>query len=99
MKLLKGEYIVKHHKLDPYPIPKDKTPLFVNEPWLTDRFRFCEEVSVEPDDEEDNIRIYVPIDLNRKTILQRLNNVIHSYGEANEDNEILFALEVGCIIE
>lgn len=25
---------MKHHRLDPYLIPKDKTPLYVNEPWL-----------------------------------------------------------------
>ena len=28
---------MKHHRLDQYPIPKDKTPLYVNEPWLVDR--------------------------------------------------------------
>ena len=25
---------MKHHRLDPYLIPKDKAPLYVNEPWL-----------------------------------------------------------------
>ena len=26
-----------HHLLDPYPIPKDKGALFINEPWLADK--------------------------------------------------------------
>lgn len=28
---------MKHHRLDPYPIPKDKTPLYISEPWLIDK--------------------------------------------------------------
>lgn len=28
---------MEHHKLDPYPIPKEKTPLCINEPWLIDK--------------------------------------------------------------
>lgn len=28
---------MEHHRLDPYPIPKDKTPLCINEPWLIDK--------------------------------------------------------------
>ena len=28
---------MEHHILDPYPIPKDKGALFVNEPWLADK--------------------------------------------------------------
>ena len=26
-----------HHTLDPFPKPRDKAPLYVNEPWLIDR--------------------------------------------------------------
>ena len=29
-------YEVEHHDLDIYPIPKEETPLFINEPWLID---------------------------------------------------------------
>ena len=32
----KGAFM-KHHRLDQYPIPKDKTPHYINEPWLADR--------------------------------------------------------------
>ncbi len=27
---------MEHHDLDPYPVPKGKVPLYVNEPWLAD---------------------------------------------------------------
>lgn len=27
---------ITHHDLDPYPIPKDRTPMFINEPWIID---------------------------------------------------------------
>lgn len=27
---------MEYHRLDPYPIPNDKKPLYVNEPWLID---------------------------------------------------------------
>ena len=64
-----------HHRLDPYPIPKEKSPMFINEPWLIDSTCLDEyntEGNREPDNEDDNIRIYVPIDLNYKAILRRL---------------------------
>lgn len=28
---------MKHHDLDVYPIPREKTPMYINEPWLIDR--------------------------------------------------------------
>lgn len=52
----------------------------------------------EPDEKEDNIRIYVPMDLNKDAILRRLDNIIGLYGEAREDNEIEFSIDVGMII-
>ena len=33
----KIESIMEHHSLDPYPEPKDKSPLYINEPWLIDK--------------------------------------------------------------
>lgn len=30
----------------------------------------------DPDEKEDNIRIYVPMDLNKEAILRRLDNII-----------------------
>ena len=52
----------------------------------------------EPDAKEDNIRIYVPIDLNRDAILRRLDRIIEQYGEATEENEMEFSIDVDLII-
>lgn len=67
---------MEHHRLDPYPIPKDKTPLCINEPWLIDKSLLEYPPRREPDEKEDNVRIYVPMDLNRAAILRRLDSVI-----------------------
>lgn len=53
---------------------------------------------IEPDNAEDNIRIYIPMDLNKEAILRRLDAVINHYGEANERNEMDFSLDVQLII-
>lgn len=50
---------MEHHRLDPYPIPKDKTPLCINEPWLIDKSLLEYPPRREPDEKEDNVRIYV----------------------------------------
>ncbi|MCD7868889.1 MAG: hypothetical protein LUG62_12140, partial [Clostridiales bacterium] len=52
----------------------------------------------EPEDEKDNIRIYIPMDLNRKSILRRLDGVIAHYGEANEGNEFDFKTDVDMVL-
>ena len=89
--------MLKHHNLDPYPVPKDKTPLYLNEPWIIDRTLLEYPPHVEPE-EEDNIRIYVPIDLNRESILRRLSRIIVKYGEVNERNESDFWVDGNLII-
>ena len=90
---------MNHHRLDPYPIPKDKEPLYVNEPWLIDRsLYYQEDAGGEPYKAEDNIRIYVPMDLNGDTILRRLRYVISRYGESNEKNEMNFSADVEMLI-
>jgi len=90
---------MRHHRLDPYPIPKDKEPLYVNEPWLIDRsLYYQEEANLEPDKAADNIRIYVPLDLNADAILRKLRAVINRYGIANENNEMSFGADVDMII-
>ena len=38
------------------------------------------------------------MDLNKVTILRRLDNIIRLYGEAKEDNENEFSIDVGMII-
>ena len=51
-----------------------------------------------PDENRDNIRNYVPLDLNKDAILRRLDSVIFHYGEANEANEFNFAQDVEMLI-
>lgn len=87
-----------HHTLDVYPIPREKEPMFINEPWLIDKtlLESCEEEN--PDKEKDNIRVYVPLDLNHSAILRRLEAVIDRYGEANEENEMDFSIDVEGIL-
>lgn len=87
-----------HHKLDPYPIHKDKTPLYINEPWIIDKTLLEYELHIEPEEEDDNIRTYIPLDLNRKAILRRLDRVIAHYEEANEANEMEFDSDVTMIL-
>ena len=89
---------MEHHRLDPYPIPKDKTPLCINEPWLIDKSLLEYPPRREPDEKEDNVRIYVPMDLNRAAILRRLDRVIAHNGEATEENEMEFSVDVGMIV-
>lgn len=80
---------MQRHKLDIHPMPKDKEPLFINDPELAgELYQYLNECK------EDNIRIYVPIDINRSSIIRRLNTTINRYGEANEENEMLFSADV-----
>lgn len=91
---------MEHHTLDVYPIPKEKQPMFINEPWLIDdtiaakrRKQHCT-----PEPESDNIRVYLPLDLNQKAILRRLRALIARYGEANEANEFAFSCDVAQLV-
>lgn len=89
---------MEHHRLDPYPIPKEKTPLYINEPWLLDKSLLEYSPCREPENKEDNVRIYIPMDLNRDAIMRRLHVVINQYGEANEGNEYDFRVDVNAIV-
>jgi hypothetical protein len=90
---------LEHHDLDIRPIPEDKEPLFINEPWLIDDSIY-ESMwgKKEPENTDDNIRVYVPLDINRQAILRRLERIITQYGEANEENEFSFSAEVDMLI-
>ena len=70
----------QHHQLDPYPIPKDKSPLYINEPWLVDKTVLEYPMGKIPEGKDDNVRIYIPLDLNKEAILRRLNSIIYHYG-------------------
>ena len=64
---------MEHHNLDIHPIPKEKAALYINEPWLIDET--VEIMESQPDTALDNIRVYVPLDLNKEAILRRLRDV------------------------
>ena len=90
---------MEHHTLDVWPIPKDETPNFINEPWLIDRSLDGDGPKVkEPDTDSDNIRIYIPMDLNKRAIIRRLQEIVSRYREAAEANEMDFDVEVGRLI-
>ena len=90
---------MEHHTLDVYTIPKDNAPLCINEPWLIDRSLLeISNGSAEPEQEQDNIRVYIPMDINKNAILRRLDMLIIRYGEANEKNEIDFSIDVDMLV-
>ena len=90
---------MEHHTLDVYPIPKDKAPLYINEPWLIDcSLLEVSNGSAEPEQEQDNIRVYIPLDINKNAILRRLDTMIIHYGEANEKNELDFSIDVDMLV-
>ena len=89
----------QHHILDVWPEPKESMPRFINEAWLVD-----DTVNVVPDErtppekEPDNIRIYVPLDLNKKAILRRLEAIIEQYGYTTKYNEKIYSHDVERLI-
>lgn len=88
-----------HHTLDVYPIPKEKAPMYINEPWLIDET--IEDTSMksrEVDAEKDNIRIYIPMDINKKAVLRRIDSIIMRYGVATEANEYDFQREIESVL-
>ena len=89
---------MEHHRLDPYPIPREKTPLCINEPWIVDKSLLEYPHHIEPEEQEDNVRVYVPLDLNKKAILRRIDRVIVQYGEATEENEMEFSIDINMIL-
>ena len=85
-----------HHDLDSHPVPEDKPALFVNEPWLADDFR-------EPGDEKwydtpDRVRVYVPVDICVRSIMNKLRYIICKYGAATEKNEFRYRSEVDRLV-
>jgi hypothetical protein len=90
---------LERHDLDIYPVPKEKTPLFINEPWLIDDSNYESSWGKkEPENADDNIRVYIPLDINKNAILRRLDHIIARYGEVNEGNESNFSFDVAKLI-
>lgn len=88
---------MEHHSLDVYPNPKDKSPLYINEPWLIDKsLQWIQELSYDPAPlpDEDNIRVYIPLDICKESILRRLDEIICHYGTATEANEMDYSYDV-----
>ena len=48
--------------------------------------------------DDDNIRVYLPMDICKSSILRRLADVISHYGPATESNELDFSYDVSSLI-
>lgn len=93
-------YTPEPHSLEVSPVPGDKQPLYINEPWLVDK-RWKYELSsrsADPDDQPDNIRVYIPLDINRQAIIERLRSIIVDMGAASEQNESEYVSRVDKLI-
>ena len=89
---------MQHHTLDIHPIP-ERQALYINEPWLVDDYMFqYGKWEKEPDHASDNVRVYVPLDLNREAILRRLRLICSQYGDVDWKNESNFSCEVDQLI-
>lgn len=85
-----------HHTLDIH--PKPEKVLYINEPELADQTVLnYERISKLEEQPGDNIRIYVPLDLNHDAILRRLNDIYYRYDNLTEFNELIIQQEV-CIL-
>ncbi len=92
-----------HHPLDVWPLPREKEPMFINEPWLIDDSIYFEtqkqmEKAREPENEEDNRRVYIPLDLNKAAFLRRLEHMLGKYADIIWKNENAVYSEVRPIL-
>lgn len=88
------------HIIDTKPVPDGTELLVINEPWLADySSAWMPAWEGGPEEAMDNVRIYVPLDLNAKAILIRLEHLISIYGEANEENEMSFSLDAVRLVD
>ena len=78
--------------------PQKKLPLYINEPSLIDKSLEFYPQGMKVDDKKDNVRVYIPLDLNKDAILRRLDRVINQYGETSEENEMEFSIDVGMLV-
>lgn len=85
-----------HNRLGVRPIRKEV--LYVNEPELADRSLFDLRPN-KPKVRDDNIRIYVPLDLNKEAFIRRLEDIVSIYKEVSYDNESNFYLSVCMLIQ
>ena len=89
---------MQHHTLDIHPIPEGQA-LYINEPWLVDDSLFqYGPREKEPDYVADNVRVYIPLDLNRDAILRRLRQICARHGDVDWENESEFSCDVARLI-
>ena len=86
------------YKLDLNPKSKDENNIYASEPWLIDKTLLDFDICPEFDENEDNIRMFVPLDLNKESILRRLDKLIYHYGEVREYNEYEFSTDVDLLV-
>lgn len=90
------------HILDENPKNNGTKPIYINEPWLIDRsleWMMVEGYSAEPLPDEDNVRVYIPMDISSSSILRRLERVIQRYGEVSFwNNESDYSCDVYCLV-
>ena len=96
-----------HHKLDIHPIPENV--LYINELSLAAKVPYETKQETEkaltgktvsdggilPDD---NVRIYVPMDLNADNIMRQLQSLYNKLGYPDDENESDYSIGVGKLI-
>ena len=85
--------MIVDHKLDIAPVPEKV--LYINDPELIDTSLL--DMYAEGN-EENRVRVYVPLDLSPGDILRRLDFLALRYGKANEGNEASFCEDVGQLV-
>ena len=98
-----GKTKVDHHPLDVWPLPREQKPMFINEPWLIDESIYLEsyaqmQAAREPEDQPDNRRVYIPLDLNKVAFLRRLDHILDKYPDITWRNESNVRSEVRSIL-
>lgn len=82
-----------HHKLDVYPEPE--RVLYINEVEIADN---TAEQSSYDEEQPDNVRVYVPLDLNHRAIIRRMDQIGIRNGYLTERNEFNYVSEMQRII-
>ena len=98
-----GKQMSDHHPLDIWPLPREQKPMFINEPWLIDESIYLDSLAQaqqarNPEEEEDNRRVYIPLDLNKAAFLRRLDHIIDKYPQITWRNESAISTEVWSVI-
>ena len=86
-----------HHDLDPYPDSKEKSPLYINEPWLFDKTLLEYPVDSKPNETDDNVRVFIPMDLNKDAILRRLEEIIPVMGRQMKKMRLISVQMLICL--